>query len=148
MDKVLFLTEGGKESGLGHLARCIGIWHGLLEKDPDAEAMFLINGDEQAEAFLKANKMNVEDSELVTVAGKCCETGDILRKDVPLPPIESGDVLAVFVTGAYNYTMASNYNRLPIPGVMLVNKGTTEWIIKPQSYEDLLRNDIVPSRLK
>ena len=95
-----------------------------------------------------ANKMNVEACEVVTVAGKCCETGDILLKDISLSKPESGDVLAVFTTGAYNYAMASNYNRLPVPGVMLVKDGTKEWIVKPQNYEDILRNDIIPERLK
>ncbi|BDU50182.1 diaminopimelate decarboxylase [Haliovirga abyssi] len=95
-----------------------------------------------------ANRMNGKEEELVTVAGKCCETGDIILKDIKLNEPKSGDVLAVFTTGAYNYTMASNYNRLPIPGVMLVNNGQKEWIVKPQSYEDILRNDIIPERLK
>ena len=95
-----------------------------------------------------ANKMNIEERELVTIAGKCCETGDILRKDVEVPKPESGDVVAVFVTGAYSYTMASNYNRLPVPGVMLVKDGKQEWIVKPQDYEDIVRNDIIPDRFK
>ena len=95
-----------------------------------------------------ANKMNTEAKEVVTVAGKCCETGDILLKDISLSNPQSGDVLAVFTTGAYNYAMASNYNRLPVPGVMLVKDGTKEWIVKPQNYEDILRNDVMPERLK
>jgi len=95
-----------------------------------------------------ANKMNEVKKEVVTVAGKCCETGDIILKDVELNNPESGDILAVFTTGAYNYTMASNYNRLPVPGVALVKDGKIDWIIKPQNYDDILRNDIVPERLK
>lgn len=95
-----------------------------------------------------ANKMNIEAEEVVTVAGKCCETGDILLKDIKLAEPKSGDVLAVLTTGAYNYAMASNYNRLPVPGVMLAKDGKTDWIVKPQNYEDILRNDVIPERLK
>lgn len=95
-----------------------------------------------------ANKMNTEAEEVVTVAGKCCETGDILLKDIKLSNPLSGDVLAVFTTGAYNYAMSSNYNRLPVPGVMLVKDGKKDWIVKPQNYEDILRNDVIPDRLK
>jgi diaminopimelate decarboxylase len=86
--------------------------------------------------------------EVVTVAGKCCETGDIILKDIKLSNPLSGDVLAVFTTGAYNYAMSSNYNRLPVPGVMLVKDGKKDWIVKPQNYEDILRNDVIPDRLK
>ncbi|MGM0508853.1 MAG: diaminopimelate decarboxylase [Fusobacteriota bacterium] len=95
-----------------------------------------------------ANKMDKEKTEMVTVAGKCCETGDIIRKDIKLNNPESGDVLAVFTTGAYGYTMASNYNRLPVPGVALLNDGNVDWIVKPQTYDDILRNDVIPERLK
>lgn len=95
-----------------------------------------------------ANKMNDTVEDIVTVAGKCCETGDIILKDIELANPKSGDVLAVFTTGAYNYSMASNYNRLPVPGVALFNNGEVEWIIKPQTYDDILRNDLVPERLK
>lgn len=95
-----------------------------------------------------ANKMSKEANEVVTVAGKCCETGDILLRDIELAEPKSGDVLAVFTTGAYNYAMASNYNRLPVPGVMLVKDGKWDWIVKPQTYEDIVRNDLIPERLK
>lgn len=95
-----------------------------------------------------ANKMDKELSEVVTVAGKCCETGDILIKDVKLADPQSGDTLAVFVTGAYNYAMASNYNRLAVPGAVFAKDGKYEWVVKPSNYEDIIRNDVVPSYLK
>ena len=95
-----------------------------------------------------ANKMNIDANEVVTVAGKCCETGDIILKDITLAEPCSGDVLAVLTTGAYNYTMASNYNRLPVPAVMLVKDGKYDYIVKPSSYDDIIRNDVVPERLK
>ncbi|MBO5328669.1 MAG: diaminopimelate decarboxylase [Clostridia bacterium] len=97
---------------------------------------------------LAADKANAPCAELVTIAGKCCESGDIIAVDVPLPKVQSGDVLAVLSTGAYNYSMASNYNRNKIPPVILVNEGNAEYIVKPQTYEDIIRNDLIPERLK
>ena len=97
---------------------------------------------------LLANRANEECTEKVSVAGKCCESGDLVAVDVPLPKAESGDIMAVLSTGAYNYSMASNYNRNFIPPAVLVNNGKADYIIKPQNYEDLVRNDVIPERLK
>ena len=97
---------------------------------------------------LLANRANAVCTEKVTIAGKCCESGDIIAADVALPAVQSGDILAVLSTGAYNYSMASNYNRNFIPPVILVNEGKAEYIINPQTYEDLVRNDEVPEYLK
>lgn len=94
-----------------------------------------------------ANKARLETTELVSVAGKCCESGDMLIWDILLAPVEAGDILAISCTGAYGYTMASNYNRLPKPGVVLVKDGRADIIVKRESYEDLLRNDVIPRRL-
>lgn len=93
-----------------------------------------------------AANVNGECTQKVTVAGKCCESGDIIAVDVPLPEVQSGDILAVLSTGAYNYSMASNYNRNFIPQVVLVNNGKADVIIKKQTMEDLVRNDVVPDR--
>jgi diaminopimelate decarboxylase len=87
--------------------------------------------------------MEFGETETVTIAGKCCESGDILIKDFELPKAESGDVLAVFGTGAYGYSMASNYNKIPRAAVVLVNSGTSKLIVQRESYEDLLRNEIM-----
>lgn len=95
-----------------------------------------------------ANRANEEETELVTIAGKCCESGDLIAVNVTLPPAKTGDVLAVLSTGAYNYSMAMNYNRNKIPPCVLVNEGKAEYIVRPQTYEDLTRNDIIPDRLK
>jgi diaminopimelate decarboxylase len=97
---------------------------------------------------LAAANVNGECTQKVTIAGKCCESGDIIAVDVPLPEVESGDILAVLSTGAYNYSMASNYNRNFIPQAILVKDGKAETIIKKQTYEDLVRNDVIPDRLK
>jgi diaminopimelate decarboxylase len=94
-----------------------------------------------------ANRANEPATELVTIAGKCCESGDIIAPNVYLPKVESGDILAVLSTGAYNYSMAMNYNRNLIPPCILVKDGVGEYIVKPQSYADLTRNDCIPQRL-
>ena len=94
-----------------------------------------------------ANKADAAPAETVTVCGKCCESGDILLRDAALPTAESGDILAVFSTGAYGYSMASNYNSNPIPAVVLVKDGRDELMVRRQSYEDLIRNQIIPASL-
>ncbi|WP_031515191.1 diaminopimelate decarboxylase [Desulfofalx alkaliphila] len=95
-----------------------------------------------------ANRMKEQATELVSVAGKCCESGDMLIWDLPLPEARPGDLLAVAATGAYNYTMSMNYNRLPRPAMVLVFEGKSNLILRRESYDDLLRNDIIPERLK
>jgi diaminopimelate decarboxylase len=88
-----------------------------------------------------ANKMTAEATTTYTVAGKCCESGDKLIEDITLPSVEAGDILAVFCTGAYGYSMASNYNRLPRPAVVFVEEGSHRVVIKRETYEDLVRLD-------
>jgi diaminopimelate decarboxylase len=94
-----------------------------------------------------ANKMSAPNTETVTVAGKHCESGDILIKDAKLPPTLSGDCLVVIGTGAYNYSMASNYNRVPRPAAVLVGNGEANVIIQRETYQDLLQQDRWPERL-
>lgn len=90
-----------------------------------------------------ANKATAPRENVVTIAGKCCESGDLLIKDIKMPHIEVGDTLAVLATGAYNYSMASHYNRIPNPPVIMVKDGQAKEIVRRESYEDLLRNDIL-----
>jgi len=97
---------------------------------------------------LVANKAKTNPEETVTIAGRYCESGDILIKDVDLPLAETGDVVAVFCTGAYNYSMSSNYNRVPKPGAIIVHKGESDVIIKRETYQDLVSLDTIPERLK
>lgn len=94
-----------------------------------------------------ATRANRPKDDVVTLAGKCCESGDIVAKDIPIQRAEVGDVIAVFSTGAYNYSMASNYNLNAVPPVVLVQNGRADYIVKPQSYADLLRNNTVPEWL-
>ena len=95
-----------------------------------------------------ANKASEGKNDKVTICGKCCESGDILIKDIYLPKANTGDILAVFSTGAYGYSMASNYNKNSIPAVVLVKDGKDELIVKRQSYEDMIINEIIPESLK
>lgn len=95
-----------------------------------------------------ANRADEQPTEIVSIAGKCCESGDLIGTEFNLPQANAGDLIAVFSTGAYNYSMASNYNRNFIPPAVLVKDGKAEYIIKPQTYEDLVRNDELPSYLK
>lgn len=92
-------------------------------------------------------KVGSSDTENVTVAGKYCESGDILIRDIKMAKAEAGDLLVVYSTGAYNYSMASNYNRANKPAVVLVKDGESHVIVERESHDDLLRNDLVPDYL-
>jgi len=93
-----------------------------------------------------ANRINGTDPQLVTIAGKHCET-DILIWDAEILRPMPGDILAVLSTGAYNHSMASNYNRLPRPAVVLVKDGQADLIVERETYDDLIRQDRIPERL-
>jgi diaminopimelate decarboxylase len=101
-------------------------------------------------ALLKNPMSGGAGTKRITIAGKCCETGDILvgAESLPAPGAERGDILAVFNTGAYNFSMASNYNRLPRPAVVLVKDGCADVIAERQTEDDLLRGDSIPPRLQ
>lgn len=98
------------------------------------------------EAIL-ANRANEASEETVSIAGKCCESGDMLIWDLDLPKVQSGDLLAVSCTGAYNYAMASNYNRIRRPAVVFVKDGQGDVVVRRESYQDIIQNDLVPARL-
>ena len=95
-----------------------------------------------------ANKKEENKPETVTVAGKFCESGDILIKDISLNNPKQGDILCVYDTGAYCYSMASNYNRVLKPAMALINNGKSDIIVKRQTLEELTQNDVVLDRLK
>ena len=92
------------------------------------------------EALLVTNPRGL-DKETITIAGKCCESGDLLIKDALMPKISNGDLIAVLATGAYNYSMASNYNRIPKPPVVMVSGGQSKVVVERESYDDLIKND-------
>ena len=83
----------------------------------------------------------------VTIAGKCCESGDLIQENLMMPEVHPGDILAVLATGAYNYSMAGNYNRNPRPAMVLCKAGKARPIVRRETYEDLLRCDLLPEDL-
>ena len=97
---------------------------------------------------LAAGKMSAPLSETVTMAGKHCESGDVVIHSASLPPLDSGEIVVVPATGAYNYSMASNYNRVPRPAAVQVNTGQADLILQRETYEDLVRHDRLPDALK
>ncbi|MGG0822970.1 diaminopimelate decarboxylase [Paenibacillus turicensis] len=96
---------------------------------------------------LLANRAQDDNEETVSVAGKCCESGDMLIWDLELPKVENGDLLAVACTGAYNYSMASNYNRIRRPAVVFVKDGESDVVVKRESLDDIVLNDVIPARI-
>ena len=125
---------------------------GSVKKIPDVRNYVSVDGGmvdnpryilyQSAYEVVCANKINDDKTLTATVAGKCCESGDLIQENVKLPEVEAGDILAVLSTGAYNYSMASNYNRIPRPPVVMVKNGKARLIIKGESYEDIIKNDI------
>ncbi len=91
---------------------------------------------------LIANKADQPKTEKVTIAGKCCESGDLIGENMPIQHCEVGDIIAVCATGAYNYSMASNYNRLQKPAVVFVKDGKDRIVVKRETLDDIVRYDI------
>ena len=89
-----------------------------------------------------ADRAEEDRTETVTVAGKCCESGDLIQENTKIQPVKSGDILAVLSTGAYNYSMASNYNRIPRAAVVMVKDGEARVVVKRETYEQVASNDI------
>jgi len=94
-----------------------------------------------------ANRMSAPLTETLTIAGKHCESGDVLIKEATLPKTEPGDIFVIMSTGAYNYSMASNYNRLPRPAAVLVRAGEAHLILQRETYQDVIRQDRLPKFL-
>ncbi|MFA9381416.1 MAG: diaminopimelate decarboxylase [Acetanaerobacterium sp.] len=89
-----------------------------------------------------ANRMDAPCDCTVTLAGRCCESGDLLGERMPLQNVQTGDIVAVLATGAYNFSMASSYNRLPHPAVVMVSGGVSRVVVRRQSIEDILACDL------
>lgn len=92
--------------------------------------------------IMLANRATEKPEKKYAVGGRCCESGDIIQEDVMLPSAKKGDILAVMTTGAYNYSMASNYNRIPRPPIVMLNNGESYIAVKRESYADLMINDL------
>ena len=95
-----------------------------------------------AYTVLLANKMNEKADFVCDVVGRCCESGDIIQPNITMPKPKRGDIIAVCTTGAYNYSMASNYNRIPRPAVVMLYKGKDTLAVKRETFEDIVANDI------
>ncbi len=131
---------------------------GSSKKVPDGTLYYAIDGGmadnprpSLYQACYSAQLANKPDSNAVnkvTIAGRYCESGDILIKDINLPEIEEGDILCVYNTGAYNYSMASNYNRVPKSAMVLVNNSQSDIIVKRETLDDIISHDLIPGRLK
>jgi len=130
---------------------------GAIKEIPGLKKYLIVDGgmadnprpslyDAKYEALI-VNRLNQKAMESVTIAGKYCESGDILIKNIELPQAESGDLIIFLTTGAYHHSMASNYNGIPRPPVVLVNQGRHGLIVKGETYQDIIRNQILPSWL-
>ena len=91
---------------------------------------------------LNASRMGEAADYECTVAGRCCESGDRIAEDVKIAKPDRGDVISVLTTGAYNYSMASNYNRIPRPAMIMISDGEARLVVRRESYEDLIKNEI------
>ena len=125
---------------------------GTIKKIPNIRTYVSIDGgmsdhirtalyDAKYEVAL-ANKMNEKNTEKVTFAGKCCESGDMIAYDIKVPKASIGDLAIVSCTGAYHYSMASNYNQMTKPAVVFVKDGKDYLAIKRESFEDLIKNQL------
>src|SRR4030043_2206136 len=92
---------------------------------------------------LVANKVNDDESTRSTIAGKYCESGDILARDVSLATVSAGDIIAMPASGAYAIPMSNNYNMVPRPAIVMVKDGKARLIRKRESYKDLMRLDLI-----
>lgn len=92
--------------------------------------------------IVNANKASEEKTQTITLAGKCCESGDLIGENMSIQPVEVGDIVAVLATGAYNYSMSSNYNRIPKPPVVMIHHGKSRLVVKRETLDDIIRNDI------
>lgn len=97
---------------------------------------------ESAYTIALANKAAEEPVKKYTVGGRCCESGDLIQENVMLPQAKKGDILAVMTTGAYNYSMASHYNRIPKPPIVMLNKGESYVAVRRETYADIMMNDL------
>ena len=125
---------------------------GCVKEIPDIRTYISVDGgmcDNPRYALYKskydvvvANKASEPKTELVTIAGKCCESGDLIGEGMSIQKAETGDIIAVLATGAYNYSMSSNYNRIPKPAVVMIRNGESRVVVKRETLDDVIRNDL------
>lgn len=129
----LYTVQGGKD--IPGCRRYLSVDGGMT--DNPRYALY-----RSAYTVLPAEHMDRERSEVYTVAGRCCESGDMIQENVPLPPLERGDILAVCTTGAYNHSMASNYNAVPRPPIVMLDGERDYLAVRRETIEDLLRREV------
>ena len=100
------------------------------------------DADEALELFLNASRAGEPAEYECTIAGRCCESGDRVAEYVSIAKPERGDIIAVLTTGAYNYAMASNYNRIPKPAMIMIKDGKARLVVKRETYADLMKNEL------
>ena len=130
---------------------------GSLKEIPDLKTYLSVDGgmsdnprpityQSNYSACLVKKPLDTNSLRKYTIAGKHCESGDVLFKDLVLGECKAGDLLCVFGTGAYNNSMSSNYNRIPRPAALVVSDGNAELIQRRETSEDLLKMDVLPDR--
>jgi diaminopimelate decarboxylase len=97
---------------------------------------------QSAYTVVNASRADADPDFTATIAGRCCESGDLIQENVALKRPERGDILAVLVTGAYNYSMASNYNKIPRPPIVAIKDGEDRVVVRRETYEDIARLDV------
>lgn len=125
---------------------------GCIKEIPDIRTYISVDGgmcDNPRYALYKskydvvvANRAAEPKTEVVTIAGKCCESGDLIGEGLSIQKAEAGDIIAVLATGAYNYSMSSNYNRIPKPAVVMLRNGESRIVVKRETLADIIRNDL------
>ena len=137
----LYTVGSSKEVNIdGNIKRYVAVDGGMA--DNPRPSMY------QAEYVAETVIKNERPLENVTIAGRYCESGDILIENIELPHLESGDIICVYNTGAYNYSMASNYNKVEKPAMVLVNNSQSDIIVNRESLDDLISHDCIPDRLR
>lgn len=151
----LFLEPGRSIAGEAGLA----VYRvGSVKKIPGARTYVAVDGGmadnprvalygSRYEAIV-VNRVHAPGKETVTLAGKCCESGDLLARDIELGGVRPGDLVAMPSAGAYQYSMAGNYNRLPRPAVLFAHPGGVDVVARRETYADVLKLDIMPARLR
>lgn len=125
---------------------------GAVKEIPDVRTYVSIDGGmtdniryalyQSEYSVVNASKADKDCTQTVTIAGKCCESGDLIQENVAIADTKAGDTIAVLSTGAYNYSMASNYNRIPKPAIVMVKDGKSRVVVKRETYDDIIKNDI------
>ena len=143
----VFASQGVTYAPVRYLCELLGIEVEWDKNDPGTvklagDITVPVSGEAKSGTFTAAAKADRPKTQRVTVAGRCCESGDLLGENVPLQEVEPGDLLAVLCTGAYNYSMASNYNRVPRPPVVMVGQEGARLVVRRETLEDILKNDL------